>query len=151
MEVRTYLKLVLNQSLEIKETEITINCSVLDERLKKLVEYIRQYSFSLNGFVEGHSYKIPLEEIFYMDSVDGKTFLYCNNKVYECKETLATIEQMLLHTPFIRISKNCIMNINVLQCVKSSFNHRMEATLRNGEKLMISRNYVENIKKKLES
>jgi DNA-binding LytR/AlgR family response regulator len=151
MEVRPYLKLIINQSLEIKETEITINCSVLDDRLKRLVENIRQYSFSLKGFSEGHNYNIPLEEIFYIDSVDGKTFLYCNDKVCECKETLASIEQMLLHTPFVRISKNCILNINVLKCVKSSLNHRMEATLRSGEKLMISRNYIENIKKKLES
>ncbi len=144
------LKLTVNQSLEYGETEIIINCSMMDNRLKKLIEHIRQYSFSLLGFAEGEKYSIPLENILYIESVDGRTFLYCQDKVYEYKETLTSLDQRLLHTSFVRISKSCIMNLNALKCVKSFLNHRMEATLTTGEELMVSRNYIEQLKKKLE-
>ena len=146
----TCLKLIVNQSLNIEENEIIINCSVMDERLKSLIEMIRQHTFSLRGIADNNNYIIPLEEIMYIDTVDGKTFLYCKNKFYESKETLTKLEEMLLHTSFVRISKNCILNVNTLKCVRSSLNHRMEATIKNGEKLMVSRNYIESLKKKLQ-
>lgn len=144
------MKFVINQSLDIKENEIIVNCSVLDVRLKKLIEFIRQYSFSLKGTVDGHTYNIPLEDILYIDSVDGKTFIYCNQKVYDSSETLSSIEQILYHSSFIRISKNCILNLNALKCVRSFLNHRMEVTLKNGEKLIVTRSYINKIKEKLE-
>jgi DNA-binding LytR/AlgR family response regulator len=150
MGVKSKLKLTVNQSLDIKENEIIINCSVMDDRLKKLVDMIRQYSFSLKATAEGERYNVPLENIIYIDSVDGKTFLYCTDKVYEYKETLMSLELTLHHTSFVRISKNCIMNVNSLKSVHTSFNHRMEATMTNGEKLIVSRNYIDNLKKKLD-
>jgi Response regulator of the LytR/AlgR family len=122
----------------------------MDDRLKKLVNMIRQYYFSLQGISNNESYTIPLEDILYIDSVDGRTFLYCNSRVYEYKDTLASLEQMLIHTSFVRISKNCIMNLNELKSVRSYLNHRMEATMKNGEKLIVSRGYIDHLKRKLE-
>lgn len=144
------LRLTINQSLDNGEPEIIINCSVMDARLQKLVDIVRQYTFSLKGIDDGCYYNIPLENILYIDSVDGRTFLYCNDQHYECKDTLAFLENLLLHSPFVRISKNCIMNTSELKSVKSTLNHRMEAYLKNGEKLIVNRNYIEGLKKKLE-
>jgi DNA-binding LytR/AlgR family response regulator len=122
----------------------------MDERLKRLVDYIRQFSFSLKGINNNEIYNIPLENILYIDSVDGKTFLYCKRAVYESKETLASLEQTLMYSPFVRISKNCILNISALKSVRSTLNHKMEATLLNGEKLVVNRNYIDLLKSKLE-
>lgn len=144
------IKLSINQSLDIKETEIIINCSVMDTRLQKLVNYIRQYTFSLKAMANGESYNVPIETILYIESVDGKTFLYGEDRVYECKDTLSTLEQTLLHSPFVRISKNCILSTSALKSVRFLLNHRMEATLTNGEKLVVNRNYIDDLKKKLE-
>ena len=144
------MKVTVNQCLDYRETEIIINCSMMDDRLKKLIDHIRQYSFSLKGIADGEKYSVPLEHILYIESVDGRTFLYCQDRVYEYRETLTSLDQLLLHTSFVRISKSCIMNLNALKCVKSSLNHRMEATMTTGEKLIVSRNYIEQMKKKLE-
>ncbi|WP_246240833.1 hypothetical protein [Anaerocolumna sedimenticola] len=51
------MKLSVNQSLEIQENEIIINCTVMDDRLKKLINMIRQYYFSLQGIQGTESYK----------------------------------------------------------------------------------------------
>lgn len=143
------MKLTIHQELTIPETEIIINCAHMDMRLQRLVELIRQYGFSLTGFKEGKEFQLPLEQIYFMDSADGKTFLYLEKEVYSCKETLAALEEKLAHTSFLRISKNCIVNINFLQSVRPLFNHRLEAFLSNGEKLIVTRNYIEALKDKL--
>ena len=144
------MKLTINQSLNQGEDEIIINCNVIDQRLQHLIEYIRQYSFSLSGKIDEQLFTIPLETIYYIDCVDSKTFLYCKDNVYECKERLVALEERLIHTSFIRISKNCILNCMHLKSVSPLWNHRMEATLSSGEKLVITRSYISRLKEKLE-
>jgi DNA-binding LytR/AlgR family response regulator len=145
------LKLTVNQSLSISENEIIINCSLVDKRIQHLIDYIRQYTFTLEGFINNEIFQVPLESILYIDTIDAKTFLYSMKKVYESRESLVSFVQKLVYTPFIRISKNCIVNTTCLRSVRPLPNHRMEATLINGEKLVISRTYIESLKEKLKS
>ncbi|BCJ97735.1 hypothetical protein [Anaerocolumna chitinilytica] len=60
------MKVTINQNMEISEDEIIINCSYLDDRLKQLIELIRQYSFSIILYKGNESYHVPLESIFYL-------------------------------------------------------------------------------------
>ena len=143
------MKLIINQDLQIPETEITIRCACMDSRLEHLINQIRQYAFSLTGYQEDKEYHLPLDQIFFIDSVDGKTFLYLEKEVYTCRETLSSLEERLSCTSFTRISKSCLVNTNFLKSVRPLYNHRLEAILQNGEKLIITRNYIEPLKEKL--
>lgn len=131
------------------ETEITIRCARMDSRLEQLAGHIRQFGFSLTGYQEDKEFQLPLEKIFFMDSADGRTYLYLGKEVYYCRETLASLEARLSRTSFTRISKSCLVNTSFLQSVRPLYNHRLEATLQNGEKLVITRNYIEPLKEKL--
>lgn len=143
------MKLIVIQGLDIPETEITIRCNVMDQRLSNLLEHIREHSFTLEGRAGNAAYQIPLEQIVYLDSVDGRSFIYTDKQTYETRDSLAALEERLRNTAFIRISKNCILNLSFLKCVAPMWNHRMEATLKNGEKLVITRNYIDGLKEKL--
>ncbi len=143
------MKLIINQDLSCPETEIIINCAHMDSRLTHLTGLIRQYCFSLTGYLNDREYQLPLEQIYYLDSADGKSFLYLEKEVYSSRETLTALEEKLARTSFTRISKSCIVNTGYLKCVRPIGNHRLEAELQNGEKLVITRNYIEPLKDKL--
>ncbi|MBD5506370.1 MAG: LytTR family transcriptional regulator [Lachnospiraceae bacterium] len=143
------MKLTIHQDLDIPETEIIINCAHMDLRIQRLIALIRQHSFSITAYQEEKEFQLPLEQIYFIDSVDGKTFLYLEKEVYSCRNTLAVLEEKLVHTSFIRISKNCIINTNFLKSVRPMYNHRLEALLENGETLVVTRNYIEALKNKL--
>lgn len=143
------MKLTIHQDLDIPETEIIINCAHMDLRIQRLIALIRQHSFSITAYQEEKEFQLPLEQIYFIDSVDGKTFLYLEKEVYFCRNTLAVLEEKLVHTSFIRISKNCIINTNFLKSVRPMYNHRLEALLENGETLVVTRNYIEALKNKL--
>lgn len=49
----------------------------------------------------------------------------------------------------MQISKSCVLNINALDSIRPLFNSRMEATLKNGEKVNINRNYLNGVKNAL--
>jgi DNA-binding LytR/AlgR family response regulator len=143
------LKLVIDQSLESKEVEITIRCGLIDPDLERLIAQIRLYCFSLTGKKDGSSYLIKLEDIFYFESTDEKTFIYCSKEVYESDLRLYELEQQLASTNFVRISKSCILNIMKLESVKALLNGKMEANLINDEKVIITRHYLQSVKEKL--
>ena len=56
----------------------------------------------------------------------------------------------ILGAYFLRISKSMIVNLKKIKTVKSDLSGRMEATMLNGEKIVISRNYVKEIKRRLD-
>lgn len=143
------MKLTIQQDPALAETEVILRCPVLDARLESLISHIRQYSFVLVGYQEQWEFHLPLESIYYMDSTDGKTFLYQKAQVYQCRETLTALEEKLGQTTFVRISKNCIINTAFLQHVEPHFNHRLKAVLKNGEQLIITRNYIDTLRRKL--
>lgn len=144
------MKLTIHENVHQQEDEIIIHCHKVDAKLQHLICYIRQYAGSVEGKIQNKLYQIPLEDIYYMDCVEGKTFMYTKEEVYESKVRLSTLEKNLEQTSFIRISKNCILNSLYLKSVCSLWNHRMEATLANGEKVIITRHYIKTLKEYLE-
>lgn len=144
------MKLIIDQSLENNDVEITIKCGMIDEKLEHLISQIRLYSFSITGKKDGSKHMIKLETIFYFESVNENTFIYCDKDVFECDMKLYEIEQMLEKTSFVRISKAYILNTACVESVKAYVNGRFEASLENGEKVIINRHYAQAFKEKFD-
>ncbi|PHV69494.1 LytTR family transcriptional regulator [Sporanaerobium hydrogeniformans] len=144
------MKFILEQSDEWSEVEIRVRCGQIDKALEKLIEQIRFYGFSVIGEKDGETFSINLEQIFYFEAVDNRTYVYCQNNVYACKQKLYELEDKLEAMNFQRISRSCILNIYKLISVKTLLYGRMEVTLENGEKLIVSRHYAELLKQKIE-
>jgi DNA-binding LytR/AlgR family response regulator len=143
------LKLTIHKDSNASETEITINYPETDERLEQLIKHIKQYTYTFHAKIDRDLFLIPAEKIYYIDSIDSKTFLYSVENVYISSESLFEIENKLSESTFVRISKNCIINISYLESVHPLWNHRLEALLSNGEKLIITRHYIESLKEKI--
>ena len=92
---------------------------------------------------------INILDIYYIESVDKKTFVYLENAVYRTDFRLYQLKDKLKTYGFVQISKSCILNINILESIRPLFNSRMEATLKNGEKVNINRNYLNEVKNAL--
>ena len=89
------------------------------------------------------------QEIYYFETVDQKVFVYCKNEVYEIRSRIYELEEMLAGKDFFRASKSVLLNLNVIKSLSPAFNGRFEAVLKNGEHVIISRQYVSLLKEKL--
>ena len=101
------------------------------------------------GELNGETCFIPVNDVLYFESVDKTIFLYTQHQVYKCSAKLYILEEQLAETYFARVSKTIILNLKKLKSVKSAKNAKLEGTLVNGEHILISRQYVAEIKKKL--
>ncbi|MEI5989295.1 hypothetical protein A5881_000783 [Enterococcus termitis] len=145
------MKVIVEQSGELTEVEVIIRYNDKFESVKRLTRYIEQFDFQLQGKEDGKTHYIPLNEIYYFESIDEKIFIYSIQKVFETSYRLYELEQLLKQSNFQRISKSTLLNIEKLESVRPLFNGKLEATLKNEEKLIINRHYVKVLKEKIQS
>lgn len=66
------LKLQLLEKKDLTETEIDIRYSSMTQPLNRIVQYIRQQEYLIQGIFEKKLYQIPLNEVLYFETVDKK-------------------------------------------------------------------------------
>ena len=143
------MKITIMDRQDGEEDEIIIKCRQVDEQILKMVYALKAGAEKLTGIKDGSIVQIPPKDVYYFEAVDNKVFLYLEKEVYETKYKLYELEEHFRGTDFLRVSKSYIMNLSKVQHLSPGFNGRFEATMKNGEKLVISRQYVPVLKEKL--
>lgn len=143
------MKIKAEQDLSCEDIEITIKYSQKDKRLTRIIEYLQSCDLQIKCSVDDMEQMIYISDIYYIKSVDKKTFVYLEKEVYHIDLRLYQLKEKLQNFGFVRISKSCLLNINVMKNIRPLFNSRMEATLNNGEKVYVSRKYLNEVKKAL--
>lgn len=131
------------------EEEIIIRCHQINQEILEVCQKLGKHRNYIPASFDKEIYRIFLNDIFYFETVDNKSFLYCMDRVYEAKLKLYEFEELCVGTAFFRASKSVILNADRIRCVKPALSGRFEATLENGEKVIVSRQYVAQLKKAL--
>lgn len=143
------MKITIETPKEGEEDEIIVRCATLDDRLMKLISSLKTDSFQLTGYVDDKIVKLLPKDVFYFESVDNRVYAYAGKGVYEVHKKLYEIEEEYANTDFLRISKSAIVNVAKIAYIRPLLNGRFEAKLKNDEKIIINRQYVMELKKKL--
>ena len=129
--------------------QLDIRCHEITEQVREIVTFVKSRQGQLNGVIEGKQYEIPIMDIYYIEAVDSKVFLYSSQKVYETKQKIYELENALREKFFLRVSKSLLLNLMKVKAIKPAVNGRFVAILQSGEEIMISRKYVPELKKAL--
>ncbi|MEY9974287.1 DNA-binding LytR/AlgR family response regulator [Lysinibacillus sp. RC46] len=135
-------------SLELEE-EILIRCHEVDEEINEILNKLKSENPILLGHQQDSIHRIRLSDIYYFEAVDGKIFMYCRNNVFEVKQKLYELEELCKGKNCFRASKSTILNIAKISSVYPTISGRFEAVLDNGERTVISRQYVPVLKNML--
>ncbi len=115
------------------------------------VESIRSYALTkgteLTGIMNERIYQFNLSDVFYFEAVDERVFAYTKIRSYELKIRLYELENAYGDKHFIRCSKSFIINLMKIESISPALNGRFTAYMKNGEKIMISRQYVPEMKR----
>ena len=144
------MKLEFQEKKEIKEVEVSVLYGIWDEEVEQIKNSLQKMGKYLSGDENGRQYRIPVYSIYYIESMERKTFIYTKNEVYCSRRSLNETMKNLPETDFVQISKSCALNINMLKSVRVLPNSKLEALLANEEKVIVTRNYLKRIREKLE-
>lgn len=134
---------------DFDENEIVLHCKELDDEIMEVLSLLRERSAKLTGYHDGEIHIINPGSLLYAEAVDGKTFLYTTDRVLETQQSLTALQNAHINMGLIRIGKSQLVNLYHVAKLKSLPNSRIEIMLKNGEKLIVSRHYIQALKERL--
>lgn len=143
------MKIAINIDENIKDTEISISCSRLTPEVEKMIATLRILNQQMMVTQKDETVILDVSKIVYIESVDRKTFVYTKDTVYESKLKLYEVEEELCESGFFRASKSCIVQLRYIKSLKADIDRRIRLTLESGEQIMVSRQYADELKKRL--
>lgn len=134
---------------QVKDQPLTVIVEYpeYDSTVDRLITKIRNLSINFTGKADGKNVSIDIDDIYYIENVDRKIFLYSRKDVYRYDGSMSDIDSAITDTDLVRISRTCFMNVSHLREIMQMKNSHLEAVLDNEEKLIVSRKYLKDIKR----
>ena len=143
------MKITIEEIGKEQEEEMILRCHELNTDMLHLLQSLKATKNGLVGIKGEEIHRLSMDDIFYFEVADNRAFFYCRENVYESKLKLYEFEKLCKDSSFFRASKSMILNTDKIDFVAPYFSGRFEATLQNGEKVTVSRQYVSILKKKM--
>lgn len=143
------MRLIMSERQDLEQPEVTIAYCEMTESVKRVSDFVRYVDQTILGRKDNEEYAIPVSDIYYVESVDKKTFVYCETEVFQSNSKLYELENSLPRENFVRVSKSTILNVEKLNGIKTLVNSKLEAMLLNGERVCVTRKYLKVIKEAL--
>lgn len=135
---------------DLPENEIILRCRELDEEMLHVLSLLKSGLQTLWTWTEDRQMVcLRPGEVLYAESVDERTWLCCEDAVWPTALTLAELEARYEVLGFCRVSRSMVVNLHGIRQLKSCPGSRIEATMRNGERVMISRHYAPLLRERL--
>ena len=129
--------------------ELILRYQNLNQEVERIMDFMSFSEKKLVGTKEGSQIVVDVKQILYIESVDRKTFVYSADEVVRVEYTLTQLERMLNSARFFRCSKAMIINIDKVKVLDSLTSNRIDATMCNGEHIIISRTYASDFRRRL--
>lgn len=134
----------------MEENEILIRCPQIDDEILHVMALLKSHNQRLCVLDEKKQMIfISPSEVFYVESLEDKTFLYVEKMVYQISLTLAELTSKYEEVGFCRIGKSVTVNMHQIEKLRVVQGGRIEITLKNKEKLIVSRHYASLFKQQL--
>ncbi len=131
------------------DLNISITCKQLTPDIEKMLATLRMLDHQLMAKKNEETYLLDIAQVIYIESVDRKCYLYTSDEMYESDFRLYELEQQLEEYGFIRVSKSFLIHLQNVQSLKAEINRKIRITMSNGEQIIASRQYADELKKRL--
>ena len=143
------MRVTVEQIDREREEELIVRCHDPGAPWVQSVQEAASGQQAVCGWRNDELHRLKLSEVFYFEVVDDRAFVYTQSEVFEVKEKLYEFERLCVGSALFRCSKSMILNADRIDYVRPSLSGRFEAVLSNGEKVVVSRKYVAELKQML--
>ena len=143
------MRIIIESPQPGDEDVVIVRCASPDQRFISMLLAYQTANTDLTGYMDDRIVRLNYQDVYYFEANENRVFAYCHSDVYEVKYKLYELEEMFVPLDFVRCSKSLIVNMEKIEYLSPLFSGKLEAHLKNGEKIVISRQYVHSLKAKL--
>ena len=139
MKIRT-------EKIESGEEEIIIRYLEMTAEISHVIDYLHRADRGIAGRKGKKLFLLEYSNILYFECVDNTVFAYTDSDAYQVQFSLSELEDRTKSMTFFRCNKSFVVNIKKIAALKSNLGNRIDATLKNGEHIIISRHYAKRLR-----
>ena len=132
-----------------KDLGVKITSPGMTPEVEKIVSLMRMVDMQIAVKKGEETVLLDANRILYIEAVERNTFVYTTEEVYESDFKLYEFEQQLSERDFIRVSKQGLLNLKQVKSLRADVNRKIRVTLQNGEQIIVSRMYADELRKRL--
>lgn len=137
------MRITIKKIAEKEKEQVVIECVTITPEIDDIRSYVLTKGTELCGTTDSQKLeRFRLEDVYYFEALDEKLFAYTLERVYEVKARLYEVAAAYEKYHFVRCSKSTVLNLMLLDSISPALNGRFFAHMKNGEKLIISRQYA---------
>ena len=68
-----------------KPEMLEIHCHKISDEVREIIAFVKSRQGQLTGTADERQYEIAVSDVFYIESVDNRNFIYTKDKVYETR------------------------------------------------------------------
>ena len=152
-EGRVRVKIRIEVQSELKEDEVIIRCSEVDDTVRNIQRLIREQAAPGEGivFYQGNrEFYFPLGDVMFFETEGETVYAHTADDCFRVKHRLYELEGMLPGR-FVRISKSAIINITHILAITRNLTASSRVEFRNSCKhIYASRHYYTALKERLQ-
>lgn len=143
------MKIEIDIDKKYTDVGVIVTAPELTPDIERIVSLMRMMDMQIAVKRDDETILLDTTMILYIEAVERVTFVYTENDVFESDFKLYEFEQQLPEKDFIRVSKQSILNLRKVKRLKADVNRKIRVTLLNGEQIIVSRMYADELRKRL--
>ena len=145
------MKLRIEVSGELPESEVIIRCGRVDDEVRKLQEYILSLAAPKLTFFKGsQEYYLPIEDILFFETDGEQVHAHTANDAFRVKRRLYELEETLPRC-FARAAKGTIVNTARIYAINRNLTSSSQISFAGTHKqIFVSRHYFRILKELME-
>lgn len=125
-----------------EDTVILRACSRNKDYLYNVILHLQKNSLQIKVYDDMHNlYLITCQEIYYMENIDQKVYLYTKDHVYRCFLRFSVLKKELHNRGICQINQNTLVNSTHIKSIHIEKECHRSITLDNNECLVVNRRY----------
>jgi DNA-binding LytR/AlgR family response regulator len=141
------MKIIIEMPADGDDESVIFRLREMSDEMLQLIKKLKNDSPSLLFYNGNEVIRANVSAVYYFESVDERTCACFSKSVCEVKQKLYQLEE-LLGDSFMRVSKSVILNLDKVKSLSPALSGRYEAIIANGEKIIISRQYAAELKRR---
>lgn len=142
------MKIEIHVDESAEDFTVSVTCRQLTPEIEKMLASLRMMEHQLTVRKDGEIYFMDIAKVIYIESVEGRCFVYTAEEIYESDFKLYELEQQLEPCGFFRVSRSCLIHLKNICSLKADINRRIRVTMSNGEQIIASRQYADALKRR---
>ena len=135
------MRFIKTKEDNLEENYLELHYDKMDDETNAVISRLTDTLSYIEGTYEDKKVSIALADIFYIETVDRKTFAYTKDMCVEIKEALRDIIEEFSKIGFVRISKSSVVNLYKIKKLQGDINMRVIIYMKNDERLVMNRSY----------